>query len=274
MDFLEINLDKCARDGICVAECPSRIIQLDPVEGHPRATSDAELFCLECGHCVAVCPQGALTLRWLGPDDCPVADPGGVLAPDRAEAFLRTRRSIRTFKDRPVERDKLEKLLEIACYAPSAKNEQPWHFIVVEQPGEVRRLAGMVIDWMRGFINSSPAVAENYGFGRVVEAWDGGYERICRGAPHVIVAHGDRNWAFGVEDCTLALDYLELYAPALGLGTCWAGYLYTAVNQYEPLSEALALPSHHRAYGAMMVGYPKYTYERFPPRRSPKVTWK
>jgi len=54
----------------------------------------------------------------------------------------------RNFKDKPVERHKLEKLLEIACFAPSAKHSQPWHWTVIEAPTDVRRLAAMVIDWM------------------------------------------------------------------------------------------------------------------------------
>ncbi len=173
-----------------------------------------------------------------------------------------------------MERDKLEKLLDIACQAPSAKNSQPWHWTVVEDSAQVGRLAGLVIDWMRGIILQSHELGESLGFARVVECWDKGQERICRSAPHVIVAHGDKDWGFGPEDCALALDYLELYAPTLGLGTCWGGYFYRAVNQHPPLFQELALPSDHRAYGAIMVGYPKFNYQRLPLRNPPKVTWR
>ena len=69
----------------------------------------------------------------------------------------------------------------------------------------------------------------------------------------MIVAHGDKNWGFGAEDTALALSYLELYAPTLGLGTCWAGYFYSAVNAYPPLAQALQLPAKHKAFGAVMV---------------------
>ena len=117
-------------------------------------------------------------------------------------------------------------------------------------------------------------MAESVGFIRVVKAWESGEERICRGALHVIIAHGDETWAFGAEDCALALDYLELFAPTLGLGTCWGGYLYTAINQYPPLFETLGLPADHHVYGAMMVGYPKFKYQRLPRRNPPRVTWR
>jgi nitroreductase len=195
------------------------------------------------------------------------------LTADQAEQFLRSRRSIRTFKERPVEREKLEMLLNMACYAPSAKNRQPWHWLVVEDRAEVRELAGMVIDWMRSIIEMDRELALNLGFVRAVEAWERGDERICRGAPHVIVVHGDKNWAFGSEDGALALDYLSLFAITLGLGTCWGGFFYSAVNQYPPLFERLNLPADHRAYGAIMVGYPKFSYKRLPKRNPLRVRW-
>jgi len=274
VNLFSVDQEKCNRDGICVAECPARIIQMASSEDYPKPVSDADQYCLACGHCVAVCPQGALSLNWLTPDDCPTVRQDMALTAEQAEQFLRSRRSIRTFKDQSVERDKLEKLLEIAGYAPSAKNQQPWHWLVVEDTGEVRRLAGMVVDWMRTVIQKNREFAESIGFIRVVKAWESGEERICRGAPHIIIAHGDKNWAFGSEDCALALDYLELFAPTLGLGTCWGGYFYTAVNQYPPLFETLGLPSDHRVYGAIMVGYPTFKYQRLPSRNPTRVIWK
>jgi nitroreductase/NAD-dependent dihydropyrimidine dehydrogenase PreA subunit len=269
----EVDPEKCNRDGLCVEECPGRIIRLDDKAGVPLPEAEFASYCIACGHCVAVCPTGAFKLNWLGPDQCPEIVNDLKLTAEQAEQFLRSRRSIRTFKDKLVVRAQLEKLLEMACYAPSAKNSQPWHWAVVENPTEVHRLAGLVIDYMRAFIAEKPKLAALFSYTRVVAAWDKGLERVCRGAPHLIVAHADKNWGFGAEDTALALSYLELYAPVLGLGTCWAGYFYSAVNAYPPLFEALKLPAKHKAFGAMMVGYPKFRYQRLVPRKPPKVNW-
>jgi len=144
---------------------------------------------------------------------------------------------------------------------------------VVEDPAQTRQFAGMVVDWMRTVIKKNPEQAELRGFTRVVSAWDAGEERICRGAPHIIVVHGDKNYGFGAEDSALALSYLELYAPVIGLGSCWGGYFYSAVNAYPQLFEALKLPADHRAFGAVMVGYPKLRYQRLPLRNSPRVSY-
>lgn len=273
MKPFEVDAEKCNRDGLCVEECPARIISMDDRDKVPVPADDFASYCIGCGHCVAVCPTDAFRLNWLGPDDCPPLVRDLNPSPEQAEQFLRGRRSIRTFKEKPVERASLEKLLEMACYAPSAKNNQPWHWTVVESPVEVRRLAGLVIDYMRGFAAEKPKLAALLSYTRVVAAWDMGYERVCRGAPHLIVAHADKNWGFGAEDTALALSYLELYAPVLGLGTCWAGYFYMAVNAHPPLFEALKLPAKHKAFGAVMVGYPKFRYHRLAPRKPPRVIW-
>jgi nitroreductase/NAD-dependent dihydropyrimidine dehydrogenase PreA subunit len=273
MPPFEVDREKCIRDGLCVAECPSRVIRLEAEDELPAPEPDFHAYCIACGHCVAVCPTGAFKLDGLSPDQCPDVDKALQLTREQAEQFLRSRRSIRSFREKTVERAKLEKLLEMACYAPSAKNSQPWSWTVVENPAEVRRLAAMVVEWMRAVMQSQPEFAAAVSFPRVVAAWDQGLERVCRGAPHVIVAHADKGYRHGAEDTALALSYLELYAPMLGLGACWGGYFYAAVNAHPPLFDALKLPAGHRAFGAVMLGYPKFRYQRLPRRRPPKVTW-
>ena len=274
MSLITIDQAKCNQDGICVAECPARIIRLESKKDYPTPTPDFKDNCLKCGHCVTVCPTGALSLDWLSPEDCKPIKQKLFVTPEQAEQFLCGRRSIRVFKEQTVDRTILEKLLEIACSAPSAKNQQPWHWTVVQEPAEVRRLAGMVIDWMRAVIQDDPEVAEARGFIRAVASWDEGYERICRGAPHIIVAHANKNWGFGAEDCALALSLLDLFATSIGLGACWGGYFYKAINHHPPLFDALDLPTDHLAFGAIMVGYPKFKYQLIPVRKRPRVTWK
>jgi len=269
-----IDQKKCNKDGICVSACPSRVLQMDSPQSCPNPVPEFDTYCINCGHCVAVCPTQAFSLEWLKPEDCRPMSPELKVTPEQAQQFLTGRRSIRTFKNKQVAKPVLKKLLDIAGTAPSAKNMQPWHWIVVTDPKEVQGLAGMVIDWMRKMIKSNPELAEEIGFTRVVASWDDGLDRICRGAPHIIIAHGDKNWGFGAEDCSLAISHLDLYGTSLGLGTCWAGYLYSAINTHRPLFEALELPEGHKAFGAIMIGYPKFRYRRIPVRNNPRVVWK
>ena len=242
MKGFTVDPDKCQRDGICVADCPAGVIKKQSADDYPEPTIDFEKFCLACGHCVVICPHKALSLDWLSPGECPSIKTRFNLTTEQVEQFLRSRRSIRNFKKEVVGRDLLNKLLEIGTYAPSAKNEQPWHWLVIQNPTEVKRLAGLVVDWMRMVIKEKPEIARQKAYHRVVASWKKGKDSICREAPHLIVVHADKNWAFSAEDCASALTYIELFATVMGLGTCWAGYFYSAAPTPTRLCLRLGKP--------------------------------
>ncbi len=98
-----------------------------------------------------------------------------------------------------------------------------------------------------------------------------GLDRVCRGAPHVIVAHTPR----GHEgNGVIAVSFVEVAAYALGLGACWGGFFTGAANTWPPLREALALPDGRVVAGSLLIGYPKYQYKKLPIRREARVTWR
>jgi len=275
MPLITVDPDKCKRDGICVSECPRWIIEIKEKEGFPEPIERAEEYCIRCGHCVAVCPHGAVALNSMTPEQCaPVLRE---YLPDflQLDHFLRCRRSIRTYKAEPVDRDTLARLVETASYAPSGRNLQPAHWLVVERKEDVRRLAGLVVDWLRLMIKKEPLIAETFHFDRAVNEWENGRDRVLRGAPHLFVAHGQPS-GFPVAQtaCIIALTHLELAAFSAGLGACWAGYFTPAANSFSPLKEALALPEEHQTFGAMMVGRAKYRYQRVPLRNVPNIEWR
>jgi nitroreductase/NAD-dependent dihydropyrimidine dehydrogenase PreA subunit len=272
--FFYVDPEKCNRDRICVEACGRRLIEMEEVDSVPTLIADAEELCINCGHCVAVCPSGALVLHNMRPEDCPQISKELLIDLEQAEQFLRSRRSIRNYRDEPVERNKLNKLIQVSGYAPSAHNARPVHFLVIEKKTEVRRLSGLVVDWMRMTIKEAPALAKAFHFDRVVALWDGGKDPICRNAPHLIIAHAAENARLAQVDCILALAYTELIALPLGLGTTWAGYVMIATTFYPPLMEAMNLPEGHKCFGIMMVGYPKLKFVRIPPRNPPAVAWR
>jgi len=274
MSLFTIDQKECRRDGLCVAECPAKIIEIIGKEGFPTPIAGAEEICIHCGHCVSICPHGALSLKTMSPKDCLPVQKELLLGPEHCEHFLRSRRSIRNYKEKRAPRDLLQKLIETARYAPTGHNSQSVHWLVIEDPAEVRRLGGLVADWMRSLLAERAEFALSMHMDRVVDAWDKGIDRILRGAPHLVVAHGLSTLPASQSSCFIALTYLELAAPSLGLATCWAGYFTAAANFYPPMQEALALPQGHLLYGAAMVGYPKYSYQRMPPRNKPEISWR
>lgn len=274
MSLFTIDQDKCKRDGLCAKECPMQIIDFPNQDMFPSSSEAAEQFCLDCGHCVAICPHGALTLK-----ETPLAEYIPVqkeLLPDSQQirALMLSRRSIRRYKQTPVPHGVLEELIDTARHAPTGSNQQQVYWTVVESPSETRQMASRVIDWSKTVLDYIPDEAMKVRLKRLVDAWDAGQDRILQEAPHVIVAHAPVDHRSGATDCVIALTYLELYAHARELGTCWAGYFTTAVNAYPPLKEALGIPAEHQCFGALMIGYPQVEYKRIPKRREAHVTWR
>jgi len=132
----------------------------------------------------------------------------------------------------------------------------------------------MAIAWMRQITKELPEGQHRVWLTRAVDSHDSGYDRLCRGAPHMAILHADRNLQFVSQDCTLAMCFFDLYATSIGLGTCWATMFYEAINAYPPLAEAIGLPPNHLVYGAFGVGYPRVKCRSIPPRGPIKVSWR
>ena len=274
MPVFSVDQEKCNGDGFCTAVCPMGIIEIKEQGSPPAPTANAAELCIHCGHCVAICPTGALSLETMKPEQCTAIRKEWGLGPEQVEQWLRSRRSIRAYKSDPVDRTLLGKLIDIARYGASGHNEQPIQWLVIADPDQVHRFAGMVIDWMRDLILNHDPIAEALHMDLSVAQWEQGVERICRGAPHMVIAHAPENERTAPIAAATALTYLELAAPAFGLGTCWAGYFNRAANDWPPMKAAMDLPPGNYCFGSMMVGYPKYRYQRIPLRNAPKIQWR
>ena len=84
---------------------------------------------------------------------------------------------------------------------------------------EVKRLAGVVIDWMRSHIEAKSPFARAFGMKDLVAVWEAGDDPICRSAPHLIITHAPKNNKIASLSCSIALTYLELAALPFGAGT-------------------------------------------------------
>lgn len=273
MSLFLIDEKKCKRDGICAAECPIRLIEMKTKSSLPTPVPDAMDRCVRCGHCVAVCPHGAFTHSALKTDDFLPVSKDMALTAAQAEYFLRSRRSIRTYQDKAADRDTLRKLIDIARYAPTGSNSQLVKWLVVNSRDKVKNMAGMTVDMMRHMISNKQPLAERYRLANIVSAWDAGIDIVSRSAPALVIAYAPKDYGLAQVDCTSALSYLDLAAPTLGFGCCWAGFLMIGANHWPPLQQALALPEGHASFGIMMIGHPKYRYHLLPPRNAPTVAW-
>jgi nitroreductase/Pyruvate/2-oxoacid:ferredoxin oxidoreductase delta subunit len=272
MPLITIDENSCTNCDACVDECPVKIIASGD-EGVPASIEQIESFCINCWHCVSVCPVDALEHSRMSPDSCPPLKNDLRISNEQAEQFLRSRRSIRKYSEKTVEKDTLSSLIKTARYAPTGHNSQNVKWLVIYRRERLDTLEDMVIDWMRHMIKEMPDMARTWNMDVIVAAHEGGMRTVCRGAPHLILAYGSKADPTAMTNSTIAMSYLELAAVPMKLGTCWAGFFNIASQHWPPLQDALELPENHSVCSSMMIGYPAHTYSRLAPRNEPDITF-
>ena len=144
---------------------------------------------------------------------------------------IRTRRSVRRYTSEPVSEKDVQVLLEAAMAAPSAANQQAWHFVVIDER--------VLLDRIPDFHPYCPFIRE---------------------APLGIVVCGDlsldrTDGMFWVQDCSAATENLLLAAHAIGLGAVWLA-VYPIDERVQGIRDLLALPEHLVPLNIIAVGHP------------------
>jgi len=271
--IIKVDRGLCVRCGSCVKACPGGLIARDK-ENFPIPIENSWDLCIDCGHCVAICPKGAMHQRSMGPEDCEPIDNKLILKRDQVGQFLMSRRSIRSYMNKPVEKENILQLLDIARYAPNGANRQIIRWLVINDPAEVRRIAEMTIDWMKAVKEKNPALYQEAKLELFVEPWDAGQDRISRGAPCIIMAYAKKDERTAPPAAMIAIHQIQLAAPAFGLGTTFTGSINTASQSYLPLVELLGLPEGNIAHGTFVMGYPAEKYLCIPKRKPVDMTWR
>lgn len=274
MVTLKVNKSICKGDGKCVEICPVRVLRMNEKERVPEFILGKEDACINCGHCFAFCPVGAIELSAMSLKDSLRLDYSKLPTSEQAELFLKGRRSIRAYKDEPLTKESIEKLLDIARYAPSGINRQPVNWLAIMGQEKTRELAAAVINWMEELLKEKSGLAGSFNFSRLVESWNKGEDLICRKAPGILIAYGVKDDPLVPQSCVISATYLELAAFGFGLGACWEGYVSMAINMSEKVRKLIGLSSRAVAGAAMMLGHPRYRYSRIPSRNPAKITWK
>jgi nitroreductase/NAD-dependent dihydropyrimidine dehydrogenase PreA subunit len=261
IDFV-VNRQSCTRCGLCVTDCPARIIAMS-AEDLPVISPEKEAVCYRCQHCLAICPTGAASILGLDPR---ASQPlvGNTPEPAQLEALIKGRRSVRFYREENLPTELLQHLLEVAWHAPTGINSRQVLFTVVDDRQKLATLREEVMSGLARLVRANALPERLAFFADFVRVWEEkGQDIIFRNAPHLVIATAPEQVASPQQDCLIALTYFELYAQACGVGTVWNGLAKWTINDLLPeYRDRLGIPADHVFGYAMAFGWPAHSYVR------------
>jgi nitroreductase/NAD-dependent dihydropyrimidine dehydrogenase PreA subunit len=290
---ITIDADVCKKDGLCAMACTYGIFQQEEEGTIPKIDEVMLKKCYRCGHCVAICPHGAISHSHFPKGTVNPIDLGSLPSYDQVLELIRSRRSKRLFKDMPVQRDVLEKVLEAARFAPSQHNDQSTEFIVIQDKEILREITALTaegIGKLAGYTrNPIGRMMMRRALGRrgaayvaelapemegLVSLFKSGTDWILREAPVLVLFCADSaGGSFAGINANLALHNAALAAETVGLGCFYAGFVVTVGERDDRIASLVSLPETHMIYGALAMGYPQLTFKKWPERNPAKVKW-
>lgn len=261
-----IDQKLCVGCGQCVKDCVTGNLAI----GEDQKAHVAGERCILCGHCEAICPKNAVDVKEEGYEG--VADfcleDAKVDAKSLLDAMA-NRRSVRSFLDKKIEREKIEMIIEAGRMSPTGSNKQLLCFSVLDQ-----KLPAVIDQTVKVIEENIDVLSEQIFRGtleRLVNAHKEGGDRLFFGAPIVIVIADERPGAD--VDGALAASRMELVANALGLGVCYNGIYMRAANLSGALREASGIDPGCHIVTSLMIGYPAVQYLRPAKRKKAVVSY-
>lgn len=272
--MFNINRDTCIACKQCIKDCPINDILLQEGKAYIKNEN-----CMKCGHCIAICPTKAVSTDDYNMDEVKEYNKQDFEIPaDNLLNFIKFRRSIRKFKDKEVEIEKLEKIIEAGRFTQTGTNSQDVSYTVVTNKlGALRDLTYEILNEKGKYILSH-LTPETAHLERYATLWTQMYiahkenpkqfDRLFFNAPAAIIvtAHNELNGA-------LASSNMELMVDALGLGTFFNGFFQFAANDNKEIMDLLEIGDGKKIVTCMVIGYPDVTYQRTVPRKKADIKW-
>jgi nitroreductase/NAD-dependent dihydropyrimidine dehydrogenase PreA subunit len=247
-----IDSSKCIGCGKCVKDCVAFSLYLENGKAHVREG------CIECGHCFAICPVGAVDMQGYDKSGCGKITNLSEIDTGLLLEGIKSRRTVRQYKSTPVEQEKIDMILKAGQYAPTGGNSQNVAFTILgsrqaEIEKECVKLFRTGVGIGKNFSSSlkNTRISDDFFF---------------KGAPLVIVVSGHNE-----VNATIASAYMELTANTLGLGVLYSGFFCGCTRLNPKIKAMLKLPKGHKAVTCLIMGYPDVKYERIAPRREHKT---
>ena len=180
--------------------------------------------------------------------------------PDKLLAAMKSRRTIRQFKDKEIPAEAVEKIIEAGRYCPTGTNAQDFAFTVITYKlSEIEKECVKFFRWGQKAVTPFSAYIKN-------SIIDDNF--FFKKAPLVIVVSGKGN-----TSACLASSYMELMAESLGLGVLYSGFFVAAAKLNPKIGAMLKLEKGYKPVTTLVIGYPDVKYERIPTRNKAKINY-
>ena len=273
--MMKVDQEKCIGCGKCIDDCfVNDIIMVD------RKAKIKNENCFKCAHCVAICPVNAVSSTEYNMEEVKEYKEEEFSVPaDNLLNFIKFRRTIRQFKEKEVEKNKIIKIIEAGRFTPTGSNQQDVSFTVVKD--EIEKFRGLVL---KNLNEKGKSILNNLGpetmkFKKYAEMWTKMYQeyqnesvdndRLFFESPLVIVVSTN-----SIVNGSLAASNMELMANALDLGVLFSGFTLRGAKNQKEVREFLNIKKNKEIVTALVIGYPDVKYFRTVPRKKADISWK
>ncbi len=248
-----IDKGKCIGCGKCVADCVSEKLKI--ISGKAEYMYD---HCIECGHCYAICPTGAVTMaNYKDYEEEKVFDATKIDS-DELLSAMKSRRTIRKFKDKEIPFEDIEKIIEAGRYCPTGTNAQDFTFTVLRKSIPV--IEKECVKFFRLAMKAASPIKKYIGNITIDDNF------FFKGSTSVIIVSSKGN-----TSACLASSYMELLAATMGIGVLYSGFFVAASKLNPKVKKMLNLPDGHSPVTCLVLGYPDVNYKRIPPRNKAEI---
>lgn len=272
--MMKVDTSKCIGCTLCMQDCIVSDIEMLNGKAHIKNES-----CIECGHCIAICPKEAVSdidydmsnIQEYKKEDFDIDS-------DRLLNFIKFRRSTRLFQNKDVEDEKLKKIIEAGRFTQTGSNMQNVSYVVVKD--KLQELRKMVLETLNSLgenllsQETTPATIKKYCYMWIkmyndfLEDPINSEDKLFFKTPALIIVKSS-----SAVNASLAASNMELMTNALGLGTYFSGFLQRAAEVNPKINEFLGLEETESLVNCMVIGYPRVKYKRTVPRKEAKITW-
>jgi ferredoxin len=280
---ITIDYEKCNGCGLCVDVCKDFSIVMKDGKAHVSGTPF--FGCIGCGHCMAICPKEAITVngRFISASDLfPLPEKESAAKYESILSLYQRRRSVREFKDKPVEQELINKVLEAAKTAPMGIPPSDVSVVVLGSKEKVRQFAEdycTLLEGMKWFVSKGFLAIMRPFWGKAGDEMFRGFLRplvhgyirsmkagdnfVTYDAPVALYFYGSPYC--DPADPVIAATYAMIAAESLGLGTCMLGGVHPFIQKGKAarrFREKYGIRYTSREGLIVIMGYPRLKYHK------------